>query len=79
MGTGARRAGDSGVKEIPIGYHALRLYQSDKWESSVTWCQVMAGDEYCAGFYVTGKEQQESVARTAEAHARELIAKGFDR
>ena len=47
MGAGA---GARGMKEIPVGdYFVLQLFQSTKWEGSVTWCQIIGGDRYCAG------------------------------
>jgi hypothetical protein len=67
------------MKEIPVGdYFVLQLFQSTKWEGSVTWCQIIGGDRYCAGFFVIGKEHEESVARQAEREARRQIEKGFE-
>ena len=63
-----------GVREIAVSdYFVVHLYQSDKWEGSVTWCQVTGGDEYQHGFFVAGGESEDSVAVVAVREAERWI------
>ncbi len=67
------------MRELPVGESfVVQLYQSDKWEGSVTWCQVMAGGEYQHGFLVNGTEEMDSVAEAAVREAERWIARPHD-